>query len=177
MVQRIISNSLFTRFIITFRTSKSSELTLFVVSWANRSSVRDFFPPVNSAAAGCAWRAEEIFSNKRDGGRKEKSFSKKLQILYLVLSVSSQGGTPVNCALASIPLGLRFRHPDSREFQTRNRVECDTARNGSSPLRRYIKKKKKKGKKISMLRIRHDKSLSRLNCASSSLSLSLRHCF
>lgn len=102
MVQRIISNSLFTRFIITFRTSKSSKLTLFVASWANRSPVRDFFPPVNSAAAGCAWRAEEIFSNKRDRGRKEKSFSKKLPILYLVLSVSSQGGTPVNCALASI---------------------------------------------------------------------------
>lgn len=70
MVQRIISNSLFTRFIITFRTSKSSELTLFVVSWANRSPVRDFFPPVNSAAAGCAWRAEEIFSNKRDRGKR-----------------------------------------------------------------------------------------------------------
>lgn len=70
MVQRIISNSLFTRFIITFRTSKSSKLTLFVASWANRSPVRDFFPPVNSAAAGCAWRAEEIFSNKRDRGKR-----------------------------------------------------------------------------------------------------------
>lgn len=80
------------------------------------------------AAAGYVRRAEEIFSNKRE--REREIFSKKLPILYLVLSVSSQGsrgGTPVNCALASIPLGLRFRHLDSREFQTRNRVECDTA--------------------------------------------------